>query len=889
MLHKLRNQHGITLPELLVAMVILAAVVLIGTTLVSFTGRLMHSSQASAQTMSDLESASSQLQRDVQDARRILDATPDTLQLEVLRDSACVLTTWTVTDDATLNVERVTFTQADTAAAEPACADTGGERATLDVVDRFTETEPFAYFARSSTSTPLTVPVPADEVARVTWQLTATPSYPEDADPRTVTSGAALAQRTGTSGDGVVGDALAPLLDVTTAHEGVNQPVLTWQDPTTELTQTWTVFRIAYPEGGTANGSWAALITLPGTQLTYTDTGLPAGHTARYLLRATLTDNRPGPTSNQVATGIRPAPVTLTATGQDASIRLSWPAATGAVAYDLYRDGTLYQTSLTGTTWTDPTGRGHTHTYRVVPINRWERCATRAATCTEAFQSYQVALGTADTLTMPGGATTAARRISTVTAAAGAFTSPLAPTLTVTPNSNWSNTLTWAVNPSWTGNGPTSKDGHRDRGWVARVAPGTGTAPGTWPTNQNVWSGAETARGTTARAHALTQAAVAGQYRHYQIRTCNAVGCSPWSSVRTVLQRPHVPTCTAVMTGSTRSGTVTVARPSMPSTYTSTRVNGGTAAVGNTVGGLGDNNMVTWPIDRLRHGTTHTFTVANRNGSPVNGGWSDNATCSSSTRTLAIRISATSSTTKAVSVTATATEGTTRTITLEGLNPVNGVTGTWEPLRDNTGFAITARNSDGVNHVSHSGSVSTKDLTVTPAPAPTCSAWADDTYAPTTVRWSSNGTLSRTALSVYSGGYYSATATITHTNTDGFNTASDSASSSCGASVLTMLSPNTGSSGGIPNGSCALYRSNGAVASLLNAAGTQPGSGFYTGSPSSGSFAADYGSLLSGSISEGNLSCMFYRSHPIYFSFNNMYWGEYLVAARWSMGGSGGV
>lgn len=119
--------RGMTLPELLVNMVILAAVVLIGTTLVSFTGRLMHSSQASAQTMGDLESAGSQLQRDIQDARRVIQADPASLQLEVVRDSACVLTIWSVTDHNTLHVERITFTQSDTAASEPACSDTGGE------------------------------------------------------------------------------------------------------------------------------------------------------------------------------------------------------------------------------------------------------------------------------------------------------------------------------------------------------------------------------------------------------------------------------------------------------------------------------------------------------------------------------------------------------------------------------------------------------------------------------------------------------------------------------------------------------------------------------------------------------------------------------------------
>lgn len=415
------DDAGLSLVEVLVATVITVLIGAAGTALISGVGRMMTSSQASTQTVGQLESASTQLLRDVTDARQVIDATPSSLTLEVVRDTACVLTTWTADDDE-LRVSRTTFTQAPGSPGDPACASTGGERAEVRVVQRLTDNEPFEFFSRESTSEPLALPVSADDVARVTWALTATPAYPADADPRTVASGAAVAQSTGSTGGGASQDARAPLLEVVTPHEGVGQPVLRWADPTPAVTQAWTLFRIAYPEGGTAAGTWEALITLPGSQSTYTDASLPAGYTARYILRATLTDGRTGPTSPQVATGIRPAPVTLTATGQDASIVVSWTAATGATAYDLYRDGALYQQSLTGTSWTDATGRGHSHAYRVVPVSRWERCATRAATCTEALQGYQVPTGTLATTTLPGGSPTAVRRVSL---SVGAWSAPL--------------------------------------------------------------------------------------------------------------------------------------------------------------------------------------------------------------------------------------------------------------------------------------------------------------------------------------------------------------------------------------------------------------------------------------------------------------------------------
>ena len=884
--HMRRNQfsphddRGVSLPELLVAMLIATAIIGALVSLVAGTSRLTLGAQSSTQTMGQLESASTQLLRDVTDARQVIEATPSSLTLEVVRDSACVLTTWTAAEGA-LSVSRTTFTQDPSATGDPSCASTGGEVAQLDVVERLAPgAEPFAYYSRASTSTPLDAPVSADDVARVTWELTATPAYPDDAEARTVTSGAAIDQRTGTSGGGQVQDARAPLLEVVTPHEGVGQPVLEWTDPTPTVTASWTVFRIAYPEGGTAAGTWEALIAgLPGAQSTYTDGSLPAGYTARYIVRATLTDGRTGPTSSQVATGIRPAPVTLTATGQSAAIALSWTAAPGATAYDVYRDGTLYQASLPGTSWSDATGRGHSHAYRVVPVNRWERCATRAAQCTEALQNYQVPVGTADTATLPAGTPSVVRRLSAATAAAGAFTTALTPTLTVTPNADWSNTLTYAP-AAWTGTGPVTKGGvHRDRGWGARVGDGTGTSSGAWPTGNNVWP-AETPLGTNVRAHVLTQAQVAGQYRHYQVRTCNAVGCSPWTATVTGLQRPPTPSCTATRTGiTTREIAVVTSRPTIPSPYTSNRINGWYegAATGYTA-------------STLAHDSTHMFGTHTRNDSPANSGWSDEAQCSAKTDRLdPPTIVVTGITTRSAAAGATAVTAGSR---LSAGPSIAGGSSSRSDLSDGAPYGVTASVTDGHNVVSGSVGFSTRAL---PTAGCTMSGGGD---APATI--TATALLAHAEAGVWSqarlgaGPWTTDTASTTTLGTwagyaratDGLNTG---AVMGCGSRSITQPWITAGATPGAPSAVCAPYRAYGDVINLLTAS-TNAGQGYlglYIGAPTS-QWAADSGSYVSGDAASRTLRCAFYREHMLMSAVGSgQQVGTWTASALWSMSGPG--
>ncbi|MDF2849253.1 MAG: prepilin-type N-terminal cleavage/methylation protein, partial [Oerskovia sp.] len=309
--------------------------------------------------------------------------------------------------------------------------------------------------------------------------------------------------------------------------------MLEWTDTSPELTAGWVVFRIANPEGtgsGTAT-TWTSVMRLGADMLTWTDTTLPAGYTAQYTVQATLTDDRQGPTSNQVSTGLRPSAPVVTATGRQAAIEVSWTRTDGADAWDVYRDGTLYRNwaaieaaaTVAGdkVTWTDATGVAHAHDYRVVAVNRWERAATDPAGAgSTGAQRNVVPTGTAPGAELGEAGLRAARLISVANAAAGAYTAAAVPRIasTETTTASWQNTVTWTP-AAWTGTGPVTKGGvHRDRGWETQQRATTSAA---WT---NLWAGAsEQVGAATSRTATATysEASIAGQYRYYQIRTCN--------------------------------------------------------------------------------------------------------------------------------------------------------------------------------------------------------------------------------------------------------------------------------------------------------------------------------------------------------------------------------
>lgn len=895
---RLREQAGLQLVELLVAMLIAGLTTAIALSVLVSTGLLVTKSMATTTTLSQLEDASGLLLRDVNDGRKIVVAEPDALTVQVTRDSVCTQRAWTI-DGGDLAVTTDTFST-------ERC--TGGSETTQMTVvhGEFTATEPFHYFSALSQTNEMPSPVSLNDVTRVTWDLTALPSYP-DAREVEINSGAAFTGRGASSdGTGQVQDATRPVLQVTTARVGVDKPVLQWTDTSPELTDSWTVFRIANPEGtgsGTPTATtWTAVMRLGGGMLTWTDTTLPAGYTAQYTVQATLTDGRQGPVSNQVSTGLRPAAPTLTATGRQAFIALSWNRTAGADAWDIYRDGTLYRNwsqiedaaSVSSSTvaWSDATGVGHSHDYRVVAINRWERAATDSAGAgSGSAQRNVVPVGTAATAELGEPGLRATRLASTADAAAGAFTAAATPTMssTETTSASWQNTVTWTP-AAWTGSGPTTKGGvHRDRGWETQQRATTSAA---WT---DLWAGAgeQVGAATTRTATAsYSEASIAGQYRYYQVRTCNAVGCSAWSPSGSSLQRPPTPACSAVAT-STRAATVDVTRPAIASTYVSTEVTGGTPAAGFGVAGTGQANKTSWGIDQLRHSTGQGFASRNANGSKANGGWSNATSCSTTTPVLGIAIDGLASSTRTVEANAAATNGTSRNITLEGVATVDGTHGRWDPLRHGTGFTVTARNSDGVNNVVDQRGIATAVLTVATPAAPSCSASRDGQYAPTTVRFSSNGSLSRTSASAGSAGYYSATATATNTNSDGFNVVSASSYNSCGVTVEAPPVPsNTGATPGAASATCSPYRAQGKVVDGLSASmsGASAGAGFSIGGPKSGSYSADLGTYISGSANDKSLSCSFFRAHPINRSYDGVYSGsDYWASMRWNMAAGGAV
>ncbi len=242
MCERWRASAGVQLVDLLVGMIIagITATLLLSALVTS--GALVTRSMATTRTLSQLEDASGQLLRDVNDGRKILVADPDALTVQVIRNSVCTQRAWTI-DGGDLAVATSTYST-------ERCTG-GAETTTMSVVQgEFTATAPFHYYSALSQTYEMPSPVSLQDVTRATWDLSALPTYP-DARELNVSSGAAFTGSGASSdGTGAVQDATRPVLRVTTARVGVDKPVLTWTtDTSPELTQSWTVFRIA-PAGG---------------------------------------------------------------------------------------------------------------------------------------------------------------------------------------------------------------------------------------------------------------------------------------------------------------------------------------------------------------------------------------------------------------------------------------------------------------------------------------------------------------------------------------------------------------------------------------------------------------------------------------------------------------
>lgn len=153
-----------------------------------------------------------------------------------------------------------------------------------------------------------------------------------------------------------------------TAVAGVQQVKLAWKGSTAAAS--YHVYR-----GTAANAQSASPIaTVTGTS--YTNTGLTNGTTYFYKVKG-VSPAGTGPASNEASAKPTatptPAPAvapTLSFTAGNAQVVLNWTAAAGATSYNVYRNGSLLQGSVTGLTFTN-TGltNGTAYTYRVAGVN----------------------------------------------------------------------------------------------------------------------------------------------------------------------------------------------------------------------------------------------------------------------------------------------------------------------------------------------------------------------------------------------------------------------------------------------------------------------------------------------------------------------------------------
>ncbi|NTW40120.1 MAG: hypothetical protein HGA44_09555, partial [Cellulomonadaceae bacterium] len=686
---------GFTLVEQIIVIGLAVILGVIGVTAYQKINRLNVEAQQRTEITTGVDNANGQLLRDVDDAVAIRVADAQHLTLAVVRDGACNIREYTA------DVAAETFTVVTTyyeKEAKGSCAGASETAAPVVLLKRYTQAATFTYWGESPT---IPIPTPVEDVRnieRVQWNLAADPYVDRDTEDVTIMSSQFFDGVGETSGSGTPElQAKRPLLTLTTAIPGRDAPTMTWTDPTPTLTAGWVVTRAREPEGDKP-GSFLAIAWPAATTLTFTDPMLAPGERATYVVYAILTDGSNGPSSNSVDTGLRPDVVTgVTATGQPTAIKVDWVAAIGATGYDIYRDGVLVANDdADDTTYTDTLDYGHSHSYQVVGVNRWESKLTTGS------ETGRVPTGDAVTKGYTGGP----RLASAVTAAAGAFTAPAAPTITATPNANWSNTVarTYA---GWVGTGPTAKSGTRDRGWETQVAPLAGPFADLWPETP-----------APMQTHAGRPA---GAMTRYQARACNAAGCGPYSTPVSALQRPPAPASCTTGSASTRGMQVTVDPAAMEATATAYRLAGGT---GTPVGGAAQATPV-FNIDQLSHSTTSTFTAATQNASPAGGGWSDGVTCQGTTAVLGVAITGTSSTTRAVSASMNVTNGNASSLTLEGVRTDTNVgSATWDPLTDGTAFTVTARNTDGYNNVAVQQAVSTQVLAA-PA-APTCTVTVVD-------------------------------------------------------------------------------------------------------------------------------------------------------------------
>ena len=200
---------------------------------------------------------------------------------------------------------------------------------------------------------------------------------------------------------------------LTATAEGPETISLSWNAPTNTGGAAITGYQIEFSPNGTDN--WDDLVEdTKSTKTTYTHTGLDAGTTRHYRVRAINSEGAGAASSTDDATTlpatVPAAPTDLTATADGATtINLSWKAPTNTGGIPL--TGYQMEVSPNGNTWTPVTpahtgtGRNYSHTGLTAGTTRYYRVYARNAKGLGAASNTANATTSAATATAPGAPT----------------------------------------------------------------------------------------------------------------------------------------------------------------------------------------------------------------------------------------------------------------------------------------------------------------------------------------------------------------------------------------------------------------------------------------------------------------------------------------------------
>ncbi len=370
---------------------------------------------------------------------------------------------------------------------------------------------------------------------------------------------------------------------LTATADGPETISLFWNAPTNTGGAAITGYQIEVSPNGTSN--WDDLVEdTKSTKTTYTHTGLDAGTTRHYRVRAINSEGAGAASSTDDATTlpatVPAAPTDLTATADGATtINLSWKAPTNRGGVPL--TGYQIEVSPTGTgdTWT-PVTPAHTGTGRT-----YSHTGLTAGTT----QYYRVYARNAK------GPSAAASNVANATTNAVTATAPGAPTgLTATASGQTT------INLSWTA--PTNTGGAAITGYRVEVSP-TGTG--------DTWTNLVLNTNSTATTYAHT-GLTAGTTRHYRVRAINSV--DPGAASNVVSATTSLPAATApgVPTGltATASGPTTINL-----SWTAPSNNGGASITGYRVD-ISPNGTDNW--NNLVANTQSTATTYTHSGLDAN-------------------------------------------------------------------------------------------------------------------------------------------------------------------------------------------------------------------------------------------------------------------------------